>query len=189
MDARHRRTGKERGELSTNERTHLRPRRRNARYTHNTRLRAPPRTFTHSLRLSQRTICCSPTTVTVKSSIHTLISTTTAIIIKTNTFTLSFTHSLSHSAMKPGDPRKARARERLDFLSLMLAIKHAPAQVTLYEANTSFNCTFEAMDSEGQNIIVSNLHTPLGVHSHSLIRTSDIVSLKVSLPDVTDKAT
>lgn len=97
--------------------------------------------------------------------------------------------AVHESGMSSTNICAARAKQRMQYLSIHRFCSESPAQVTLYEANCPLDCTYRSVDFNGESVAVDNLTTPLGLQSHALIRFTDIVNLTIFLPDAIDIAT
>lgn len=73
------------------------------------------------------------------------------------------------------------AREK--FVRFLLAMNKKPIELNLYE-NTKVKGFFKAADTSFRNIAVSQLVTPIAVYDSATIRTSDIMTISVSLLDM-----
>lgn len=91
--------------------------------------------------------------------------------------------------MNSNDKCAARAKQRMQYLSIHRFCSESPAQVSLYEANCPLDCIYRSVDLNGESVAVNNLSTPLGLQSHALLRFTDIVNLTFFLPDAIDIAT
>ena len=75
------------------------------------------------------------------------------------------------------DVNPALARQR--FLQLIAGLEGKKAYFTMHE-KTSVNGNLEAFSDDGSLIAVSSLETPIGQQNAALIRTTDVISFKVT---------
>lgn len=73
------------------------------------------------------------------------------------------------------DPGLGRQR----FLQLIAGLKGEEAYFTMHE-KTSVTGNLEAINDDGSIIAVSSLETPIGQQNAALIRTTDVISFKVT---------
>ena len=73
------------------------------------------------------------------------------------------------------DPGLCRQR----FLQLITGLKKKRAYFTMHE-KTLVRANLEAINDDGSIIAVSSLETPIGQQNTALIRTTDVISFKVT---------
>ena len=77
-------------------------------------------------------------------------------------------------------------RER--FLRLLTSVWSVPTEFTLHN-QVNVRGKFTAADIDVLNFLVEDLETPMGTHPATLLRTTDIISMKMKLPKrITDGA-
>ncbi|XP_059483094.1 uncharacterized protein LOC132201165 [Neocloeon triangulifer] len=82
--------------------------------------------------------------------------------------------------------QRVRTEMREKFLRLMTALAGQKCEFSMLE-KTNVRGELKGCDRDVLNLCVSNLETPLGVIPQAILRTEDIVSVKVSNFPVKDE--
>lgn len=86
------------------------------------------------------------------------------------------------------EKQKQRIFLRERFLRMLTSLLNTPAEFTLYD-QSQVQAKFRCTDIEVQNFLVDDLQTPLGIHPSSLIRSADVLSVKLTLPEGSTSST
>ena len=78
--------------------------------------------------------------------------------------------------------QKQRVFLRERFLRMLCSLWDTPTEFKLYN-NTKVQAKFCCSDIEVHHFQVDQLKTPMGTHPSALLRTSDILSLSMELPN------
>lgn len=91
-----------------------------------------------------------------------------------------FVQSCVVDGVSSSEQQEARSFLRERFLRSITSFCNRPASFQLYE-NTKVQAEFGGSDIDVLNFYVRNLETPLGIQPSALLRTSDIVLMKINL--------
>lgn len=80
--------------------------------------------------------------------------------------------------------QKARSELREKFLTSLKSIYNKPAKFYLHEM-TNVTAVFRATDIDFENLIVSDLQTPIGPLPEAILRATDVLSFEVDLKEPT----
>ena len=69
------------------------------------------------------------------------------------------------------------------YIQILFIFTGQNAEFEMYD-NTRVSAQFQCCDIDVQNIVVSNLKTPLGIVPHAVLRTNDVYSIK--FPELKD---